>query len=138
MKIVRFGVSIPQDLLAKFDKIIEEKGYTNRSEAIRDLIRDFIVRYEWEAGDEEVAGTITIVYNHDEAEVVKELLDLQHDYINEVVSSLHVHMDKHNCLEVVVVKGKATRIKKIAERLISLKGVKHGKLVMTTTGRELV
>ncbi|WP_457752943.1 nickel-responsive transcriptional regulator NikR [Thermococcus sp.] len=137
-KIVRFGVSIPQDLLTKFDKIIDEKGYTNRSEAIRDLIRDFIVRHEWEVGDEEVAGTITIVYNHDEAEVVKELLDLQHDYINEIVSSLHVHMDEHNCLEVVVVKGKATRIKKIAERLISLKGVKHGKLVMTTTGRELV
>ncbi|ADT83660.1 nickel-responsive transcriptional regulator NikR [Thermococcus barophilus] len=137
-KIVRFGVSIPQDLLAKFDKIIDEKGYTNRSEAIRDLIRDFIVRHEWEVGDEEVAGTITIVYNHDEAEVVKELLDLQHDYIDEIVSSLHVHMDEHNCLEVVVVKGKATRIKKIAERLISLKGVKHGKLVMTTTGRELV
>ncbi|ALM74760.1 nickel-responsive transcriptional regulator NikR [Thermococcus barophilus] len=137
-KIVRFGVSIPQDLLVKFDKIIDEKGYTNRSEAIRDLIRDFIVRHEWEVGDEEVAGTITIVYNHDEAEVVKELLDLQHDYIDEIVSSLHVHMDEHNCLEVVVVKGKATRIKKIAERLISLKGVKHGKLVMTTTGRELV
>lgn len=125
-------------MLAKFDKIIDEKGYTNRSEAIRDLIRDFIVRHEWEVGDEEVAGTITIVYNHDEAEVVKELLDLQHDYIDEIVSSLHVHMDEHNCLEVVVVKGKATRIKKIAERLISLKGVKHGKLVMTTTGRELV
>ncbi|NJE07553.1 nickel-responsive transcriptional regulator NikR [Thermococcus sp. M39] len=138
MKIVRFGVSIPQDLLTKFDKIIEEKGYTNRSEAIRDLIRDFIVRYEWEVGDEEVAGTITIVYNHDEAEVVKELLDLQHDYIDEIVSSLHVHMDEHNCLEVVVVKGKASRIKRIAERLISLKGVKHGKLVMTTTGKELV
>lgn len=138
MKIVRFGVSIPQDLLTKFDKIIGEKGYTNRSEAIRDLIRDFIVRYEWEVGDEEVAGTITIVYNHDEAEVVKELLDLQHDYLDEIVSSLHVHMDEHNCLEVVVVKGKASRIKKIAERLISLKGVKHGKLVMTTTGKELV
>ncbi|HIP89030.1 MAG TPA: nickel-responsive transcriptional regulator NikR [Thermococcus paralvinellae] len=138
MRIVRFGVSIPQDLLTKFDRIIEEKGYTNRSEAIRDLIRDFIVRHEWEAGDEEVAGTITIVYNHDEAEVIKELLNLQHDYIDEIVSSLHVHMDEHNCLEVVVVKGKASRIKKIAERLISLKGVKHGKLVMTTTGKELV
>ena len=138
MRIVRFGVSIPQDLLTKFDRIIEEKGYTNRSEAIRDLIRDFIVRHEWEAGDEEVAGTITIVYNHDETEVIKELLNLQHDYIDEIVSSLHVHMDEHNCLEVVVVKGKASRIKKIAERLISLKGVKHGKLVMTTTGKELV
>ncbi len=138
MKIVRFGVSIPHDLLTEFDGIIERKGYTNRSEAIRDLIRDFIVRHEWEKGDEEVAGTITIVYNHDEADVVKELLDLQHDYVNEIVSSLHVHMDKHNCLEVVVVKGKAKRVKEIADRLISLKGVKHGKLVMTTTGKHLV
>lgn len=138
MRIVRFGVSIPHDLLTKFDAIIEEKGYTNRSEAIRDLIRDFIVRHEWEKGDEEVAGTITIVYNHDEADVVKELLDLQHDYVCEIISSLHVHMDKHNCLEVVVVKGKARRVKEIADRLISLKGVKHGKLVMTTTGKQIV
>ncbi|AFK22211.1 nickel-responsive transcriptional regulator NikR [Pyrococcus sp. ST04] len=138
MNVVRFGVSIPEELLEKFDKIIEEKGYTNRSEAIRDLIRDFIVRYEWEVGNEEVAGTITMVYNHDEADVVKELLDLQHEYLNEIVASLHVHMDEHNCLEVVVVKGEARKIKKIADRLLSLKGVKHGKLVMTTTGRELV
>ncbi|WP_297091485.1 nickel-responsive transcriptional regulator NikR [Thermococcus sp.] len=138
MKITRFGVSVPDELLEKFDRIIEEKGYVNRSEAIRDMMRDFIVRHEWEEGDRDVAGTITIVYNHDEADVVKELLDLQHDYVDEIISSLHVHMDEHNCLEVVVVKGKATRIKEIAERLISLKGVKHGKLVMTTTGRELV
>ncbi|WP_258083021.1 nickel-responsive transcriptional regulator NikR [Thermococcus thermotolerans] len=138
MKITRFGVSVPSELLEKFDRIINEKGYVNRSEAIRDMMRDFIVRHEWEEGDRDVAGTITIVYNHDEADVVKELLDLQHDYVDEIISSLHVHMDEHNCLEVVVVKGKATRIKEIAERLISLKGVKHGKLVMTTTGRELV
>ncbi|NJE42635.1 nickel-responsive transcriptional regulator NikR [Thermococcus sp. GR6] len=138
MKITRFGVSVPDELLEKFDRIIEEKGYVNRSEAIRDLMRDFIVRHEWEEGDREVAGTITIVYNHDEADVVKELLELQHDYVDEIVSSLHVHMDEHNCLEVVVVKGNAGKIKEIAERLISLKGVKHGKLVMTTTGRELV
>jgi len=138
MSIVRFGVSIPQELLDKFDQIIEEKGYVNRSEAIRDLIRDFIVRHEWEVGDEEVAGTITMLYNHDEAEVVKELLDLQHDYLEEIVSSLHVHMDEHNCLEVVIVKGKAHRIKEIADRLLSLKGVKHGKLVMTGTGKELI
>ncbi len=138
MRITRFGVSIPDNLLEKFDKIIEERGYTNRSEAIRDLIRDFIVRYEWETGDADVAGTITMVYNHDEADVVKELLDLQHDYLSEIVSSIHVHMDRHNCLEVVIVKGKAKRIKEIADRLLSLKGVKHGKLVMTTTGKELL
>ncbi|MFA4647544.1 nickel-responsive transcriptional regulator NikR [Pyrococcus kukulkanii] len=138
MNLVRFGVSIPEELLEKFDRIIEEKGYTNRSEAIRDLIRDFIVRHEWEVGNEEVAGTITMVYNHDEADVVKELLDLQHEYLDEIVASLHVHMDEHNCLEVVVVKGEAKKIKKIADRLLSLKGVKHGKLVMTTTGKELV
>ncbi|MBP1912142.1 nickel-responsive transcriptional regulator NikR [Thermococcus stetteri] len=138
MGIVRFGVSVPEELLERFDRIIEEKGYVNRSEAIRDMMRDFIVRHEWEAGDKEVAGTITMLYNHDEAEVVKELLDMQHDYLKEIVSSIHVHMDEHNCLEVVIVKGKASRIKEIADRLLSLKGVKHGKLVMTGTGRELV
>jgi len=138
MKVVRFGVSVPEELLEKFDKIIEEKGYVNRSEAIRDLMRDFIIRNEWEIGDTEVAGTITMLYNHDEADVVKELLDLQHEYLEEIVSSIHVHMDEHNCLEVVIVKGKASRIKEIADRLLSLKGVKHGKLVMTGTGRELV
>ncbi|AHL23844.1 MULTISPECIES: nickel-responsive transcriptional regulator NikR [Thermococcus] len=138
MKVVRFGVSVPEELLEKFDRIIEEKGYVNRSEAIRDLMRDFIIRHEWETGDAEVAGTITMLYNHDEADVVKELLDLQHDYLDEIVSSIHVHMDEHNCLEVVIVKGKASRIKEIADRLLSLKGVKHGKLVMTGTGKELV
>ena len=138
MKITRFGVSIPDNLLEKFDRIVEKRGYANRSEAIRDLIRDFIVRYEWETGDADVAGTITMVYNHDEADVVKELLDLQHDYLSEIVSSIHVHMDRHNCLEVVIVRGKAKRIKEIADRLLSLKGVKHGKLVMTTTGKELL
>ncbi|ASJ09974.1 nickel-responsive regulator [Thermococcus sp. P6] len=138
MGITRFGVSVPDELLERFDRIIAERGYVNRSEAIRDMMRDFIVRHEWETGEGDVAGTITIVYNHDEADVVRELLDLQHEYIDEIVSSLHVHMDAHNCLEVVVVRGKASRVKEIAERLISLKGVKHGKLVMTTTGRELV
>ncbi|ASJ01452.1 nickel-responsive transcriptional regulator NikR [Thermococcus gorgonarius] len=138
MGVVRFGVSVPEELLEKFDRIIEEKGYVNRSEAIRDMMRDFIVRHEWEQGDAEVAGTITMLYNHDEADVVKELLDLQHDYLEEIISSIHVHMDEHNCLEVVIVKGKASRIKEIADRLLSLKGVKHGKLVMTGTGKELV
>ncbi|WP_297065704.1 nickel-responsive transcriptional regulator NikR [Thermococcus sp.] len=138
MKVVRFGVSVPEELLEKFDRIIERKGYVNRSEAIRDLMRDFIIRHEWETGDSEVAGTITMLYNHDEADVVKELLDLQHEYLEEIISSIHVHMDEHNCLEVVLVKGKASRIKEIADRLLSLKGVKHGKLVMTGTGKELV
>ncbi|CAD5243676.1 nickel-responsive transcriptional regulator NikR [Thermococcus camini] len=138
MKITRFGVSVPDELLEKFDRIIEEKGYVNRSEAIRDMMRDFIVRHEWEQGEGEVAGTITMLYNHDEAEVVKGLLDLQHDYLSEIISSIHVHMDEHNCLEVIIVKGKASRIKEIADRLLSLKGVKHGKLVMTGTGKELV
>ncbi|WP_297416760.1 nickel-responsive transcriptional regulator NikR [Thermococcus sp.] len=138
MGVVRFGVSVPEELLEKFDRIIEEKGYVNRSEAIRDMMRDFIVRHEWETGNAEVAGTITMLYNHDEAEVVKELLDLQHEYLDEIVSSIHVHMDLHNCLEVVIVKGKTSRIKEIADRLLSLKGVKHGKLVMTGTGKDLV
>ena len=138
MELIRFSISIPSKLLEKFDQIIEEIGYENRSEAIRDLIRDFIIRHEWEVGNEEVAGTITIVYSHDEGDVVKALLDLQHEYLDEIISSLHVHMDEHNCLEVIVVKGEAKKIKMIADKLLSLKGVKHGKLVMTSTGKELV
>jgi len=132
----RFGVSIPQDLLAKFDKLIAKKGYANRSEAIRDLMRDEIVEQAVET-DGEVAGTITIVYDHHVKDLSDKLTDLQHDNFKSIVSTSHIHMDHHNCLEVLVVKGKAQKIKEISDKLISTKGVKHGKLVMTATGKEL-
>ena len=136
-ELVRFGVSIDAELLGGFDGLIERKGYSNRSEAIRDLIRDSLVGVEWEAGDKETVGTITIVYNHEVRELSDKLTDLQHEHFAAIVSALHVHLDAHNCLEVLVVRGKGRDIKTIADALIGTKGVKHGTLTMTTTGKDL-
>ena len=136
--ITRFGVSIDSQLITKFDALIARKGYTTRSEAIRDMIRDSLVGEEWESADRETVGTITIVYNHHTRELEHALTDMQHKSFHQIISSLHVHLDAHNCLEVMVVKGKSREIKKIADRLIGARGVKHGKLTMTTTGKELV
>ncbi len=136
--IARFGVSIDSQLIKKFDALIARKGYTTRSEAIRDMIRDSLVEEEWESADRETVGTITIVYNHHTRELEHTLTDMQHKSFHQIISSLHVHLDAHNCLEVMVVKGKSREIKKIADRLIGARGVKHGKLTMTTTGKELV
>lgn len=135
--ITRFGVSIDSQLGKKFDALIERKGYSTRSEAIRDMIRDSLVEEQWESGKQETVGTITIVYNHHTRELDHALTDMQHQSFHQIVSALHVHLDAHNCLEVLVVKGKSQDIKKIADRLIGTKGVKHGKLTMTTTGKEL-
>ena len=138
MGIVRFGVSIDGQLLEQFDRIIGRKGYMNRSEAIRDLIRSLIVKEKWEAGDEETVGTVTLVYNHHVRDLSDRLTEQQHTHHDQIISSLHVHLDPHNCLEVLVVRGKAREVKQIADELIGVKGVKHGKLVMTTTGQELL
>jgi CopG family nickel-responsive transcriptional regulator len=135
--IIRFGVSIDSQLIKKFDSLINRKGYATRSEAIRDMIRDTLVEEEWEAGAQETVGTITIVYNHHTRELEHALTDMQHKSFHQIISTLHVHLDAHNCLEVLVVKGKGQEIRKIADRLIGTKGVKHGKLTMTTTGKEL-
>ena len=133
----RFGVSLNAALLRNFDRLITRKGYVNRSEAIRDLIRDKLVKEEWETGNKETVGTVTIVYSHDTRELLDMLTDVQHDCHTSIISSMHVHLDSHNCLEVIIVKGKGRDVKKIADRLICTKGVKHGKLVLTTTGKYL-
>jgi CopG family nickel-responsive transcriptional regulator len=130
----RFGVSVDAALLAQFDRLIESKGYTNRSEAIRDLMRDFLVEEEWQSGTGRAVGTITLVYNHHTREMSDKLTDLQHQYHDQIISVLHVHLDAHNCLEVLVVKGEKAAIQTVAGRLGSTKGVKHCKLVTTTTG----
>jgi CopG family nickel-responsive transcriptional regulator len=135
--LTRFGVSIDGTLIKKFDALIRRKGYTTRSEAIRDMIRDGLVEREWETENRETVGTITIVYNHHTRELEHALTDMQHKSFHQIVSTLHVHLDAHNCLEVLIVKGKSQEIKKIADRLIGTRGVKHGKLTMTTTGKEL-
>lgn len=135
--ISRFGVAMPKALLEKFDSLISKKNYPNRSQALRDLIRQALVEEEWKLKNKETVGTVTFVYNHHIKEISDILTDLQHHYCKEIVSCLHVHLDKENCLEVLVLKGKAEKIKDIADRLIATKGVKHGKLIRTTTGKEL-
>ncbi|MDH4087849.1 MAG: nickel-responsive transcriptional regulator NikR [Nitrospira sp.] len=132
-ELVRFGVSLDQRLLAEFDRHIRRRHYTNRSEALRDLIRNDLIGDEWD-DDKETVGTITFVYDHHVRDLASKLTDIQHDYHGQILSGMHVHLDHNHCLEVLVVKGKGTDIKKVADALVSVKGVKHGKLTMTTTG----
>lgn len=135
---IRFGVSLDSDLLEKFDHLCEEKSYQTRSEAIRDLIRNTLVQKEWEDASGELAGTLSLVYDHHQSGLAQRLTEIQHDSHDVILSTLHVHLDHHNCLEVLVLKGPADQIKRLAERLISTKGVKHGKLGLTTTGQALM
>ena len=135
-KLVRFGVSLDQKLLQTFDRHIERRRYTNRSEALRDLIRDNLVGEEWDENKDTV-GTITFVYDHHVRDLTAKLTDIQHDYQGRILSGMHVHLDHDHCLEVLVVKGRGSDIKQVADSLVSVKGVKHGKLTMTTTGKEL-
>ena len=133
----RIGVAIDSDLLKKFDDLIGNRGYTNRSEAFRDLIRDELVEKAWESPEANVVGTVTLVYDHHVRLLSEKLTSLQHDYHRAILSTLHVHLDHDNCLEVLVVRGKAAIVKKVADALISTKGVKHGRLTITTSGSEL-
>jgi CopG family nickel-responsive transcriptional regulator len=133
----RFGVSIPANLVDAFDRLIEGKGYRTRSEAIRDLMRDALVKSEWERNAGQVVGTVTIVYNHEVREISRVLTQLQHQHRDAIVCTTHVHMDEHHCMEVLVVRSSAAEVQAIADQLISTRGVKHGKLVCTTTGKSL-
>lgn len=128
----RFGVSVPTDLMEKFDEKIEKKMYTNRSEAIRDLIRDFLVKEKWEESDEEVYGSLTLIYDHEKKGISDKLTEIQHEDHTHIVSTMHIHLDEHNCMETMAIKGKSKDVRKIADRLKSTKGVKHGKLMMTS------
>jgi CopG family nickel-responsive transcriptional regulator len=135
--VTRFGVSLEENLLAQFDRLIARRGYTNRSEAIRDLIRESMVREQWELGSDEVVGTLTLVYNHEVRDLTDKLTDLQHAHYKVIVSGLHVHLDPHHCLEVLVLRGRAKELKAIADRLIGTRGVKHGTFSATAEGRAL-
>jgi CopG family nickel-responsive transcriptional regulator len=136
-KAKRFGVSMSQKLLEQFDALIDRMGYTNRSEALRDLVREKLVQQEWNLTDRETVGTITIVYSHEVHELTETLTTLQHTFHKNIISTMHIHLDAHNCLEVLVVKGKGRTLKTIADRLLSTKGVKHGQLTTTTTGKKV-
>lgn len=132
----RFSVSLEQGLLAEFDEYIQQKGYSNRSEAVRDLIRGALVKEEW-ASNSEVVGVVTLVYNHHQSQLQEKITELQHDYYQLITSTTHVHMDHHNCLEVTIVKGNATEVQELAAGLIALRGVKDGNLTMSSTGGQL-
>ncbi|MDO9557203.1 MAG: nickel-responsive transcriptional regulator NikR [Coriobacteriia bacterium] len=137
-EVVRFGISADERLLDRFDALIAEKGYVNRSEAVRDLIRNALVEEQWSIGDEEAVGTVTLVYDHHSSDLGDKLTEHQHSHHEVIVSTLHIHMDAHHCLEVVVLRGPGREIKHIADELIGTKGVKHGKFVASTTGDGLV
>jgi CopG family nickel-responsive transcriptional regulator len=133
----RIGVAIDSDLLQKFDDLIARKGYTNRSEAFRDLIRDELVEKQAEKPDAMVVGTVTLVYDHHVRMLGEKLTEIQHEAFHNVLSTLHVHLDHDHCLEVLILKGKSAAVRKLAEVLISTKGVKHGRLTITTSGAAL-
>jgi len=135
-ELVRFGVSLEKELLEKFDNLIKSKNYPNRSEAFRDLIRQELITREWQEG-KEIAGAITLVYNHHRRELVNRLTDIQHDFSEIIISTQHIHLDHDNCLEIVVVRGRPKEAQKLADTLESVKGVKHGTLSMSTTGKAI-
>jgi CopG family nickel-responsive transcriptional regulator len=133
--LTRIGVSLPSNLLSKFDTIIRGRGYSSRSEGIRDAIRAYIVEYEWmerESGEE--IGTVTYIYDHNQRGLGDELTEVQHRFMQMIKSSTHIHLDNENCFEIIVIKGDARKIKELAERIMSLKGVKHVKLTTTHGG----
>jgi len=136
-EIIRFGVSLEKELLEKFDRLIKDKKYPNRSEAIRDLIRENLVKREWVEG-KDVAGTITLVFDHHKRELVNTLTEIQHDFHKLIISSQHIHLDRDNCLEIIVVRGKPRDARELADKLRATKGVKYGALSIATTGKELV
>ena len=132
----RFSVSLEEDLLGNFDRYIKDRGYSNRSEAVRDLIRKSLVTEEWNSNSQ-VVGVVTLVYDHHKPQLQERVTELQHRFYNIITSSTHVHMDHDNCLEVTIAKGKASEVQELAQGLIALRGVKDGNLTMSSTGGEL-
>jgi len=131
--ISRFGVSIEPELLKKFDTLIKKEGYENRSEAIRDLIRKSLITTKHQDPESTAMGTLTMIYNHPASKLTQKLLEIQHNHTTEILSTTHIHIDHDNCLEVLILKGKTKHIQRLADNIKSLKGIKHGELVMTTS-----
>jgi CopG family nickel-responsive transcriptional regulator len=135
-RLTRFSVSIESELLERFLRVSSKKGWENRSEAVRNLMREALVREEW-SGSDEIVGTITIVYDHHKHELTDRLTSIQHDHHDAVLAATHIHLDHDNCLEMIAVKGTASDVQRIADTLIGTRGVKHGTLTATTTGKKL-
>ena len=132
----RFGVSLDKALLDKFDRYIRERNYSNRSEAFRDLIRQELIKKEWQEGDD-VAGAITLIYDHHRKDLLNKITDLQHDFQSVIISTQHIHLDHDNCLEIVAVRGQPREVTKLADMMKSIKGVKHCTLSMSSTGEHI-
>ena len=133
----RFGVSLEDNLLDQFDRVIGRRGFQNRSEAIRHMIRKMLVEEEWGQSGEQVIGAVSVVYNHETMGLARRLTKIQHEFHGRIVSSMHIHMDEHNCMETLVVRGKPDEVEHIANRLINARGVKHGMLFRTSVGDRL-
>lgn len=130
MSVVRFGVSLEKELLEALDTFADENHFTNRSQAIRNLINSNLTNKKWQC-DNIVAGSITLVYDHHKNDLQKNLTEVQHYYFHEILSSQHFHLNHDNCLEIIAVKGKASVLTELADKLIAVKGIRHGKLTMT-------
>jgi len=135
-RLFRFGISIEKELLDKFDRLIRRRNYTNRSEAFRDLIRQELIKKQWQE-DKEITGAITLIYNHHKRELLNKITDIQHGFQKVIISTQHIHLDHHNCLEIIAVKGDSKEAQKLTDTLKSVKGVKHGALSMSSTGKEI-
>ena len=135
-QLIRFGVSMEQNLLGEFDALCSRKGYGNRSEALRDMIRNLLIEDALQEENTEGVGTLTLVYKHHQRELEEKLTEYQHRHLNTIISTVHIHLSHHLCLEVLLLRGRATEIRKVADGLIATKGVQHGKLVLTATGLE--
>jgi len=132
MKIRRFGVSLEEDLLKELDVIAKKRKFPNRSQLIRFLVRKNLVEEAW-GGNQEVSGAIVLIYDHHRRELISKSVDIQHNFSHIILATQHIHLDHHNCLEIIALKGKASLLRELSDRLISLKGVKHGKLVVSAT-----
>jgi CopG family nickel-responsive transcriptional regulator len=128
---------MPSDLVEQLDRMVTEKGHANRSQAVADMVRARLVEHQSQFDKREIAGTITLVYDHHKRNVQGLLTDIQHDHGEVIIATLHVHLDHHNCMEVLAVRGRADTVRHVADQLIAARGVKHGKLTITTTGSEL-
>lgn len=130
----RFGVSMDEKLLAEFDELVTNKGYANRSEAVRDLVREALIVETWQDPEQFVAGSILLFYDHDQKGLLEQLTAIQHDFHHEILATTHFHLDEHNCLELIIVKGKSGCLQTLSNQMVTLKGVKYGKFTVAPVG----
>jgi CopG family transcriptional regulator, nickel-responsive regulator len=135
---IRISMSLPKKLLSEFDEVLKDRGYNSRSKGIRDALKDYIVRYQWMKEVEgDRVGIVAVIYDHHYTGVMEDLTDIQHDFRDYINATMHIHLSEKNCLEVIVVKGDAKKIRDLTEKIMRLKGVEHVKLTTTSSGEQL-